>query len=213
MWDATTGGTLAELTGHTGWVRVAVFSPHGRRVGTAAQDVTAWVWDAATGAIVAVLGEHTSWLTSANFSPDGTRIVTGSQDRTARVWDVATGVGLAGLKVHTDRVNSTAFSPDGTRVVTASNDNSARLWDVRQAPRPSDINLWIESLTGGALDAQGNFKPFSPAELEARRTRLYADAEWLTAYRAYRESIIKNAREQLAREAAEREAAPAEPAK
>jgi hypothetical protein len=71
------------LTGHTGWVTSAAFSPNGRRIVTASFDKTARVWDATSGQQLLVLRGHTGEVLSAAFSPDGGRIVTASNDKTA----------------------------------------------------------------------------------------------------------------------------------
>ncbi|MBZ0172753.1 MAG: serine/threonine protein kinase, partial [Phycisphaerales bacterium] len=128
--DASRDVSLAELTGHTGWIQSAAFSPDGTRIVTASLDSTARVWDAGTGVSLTELTGHTGHVQSASFSPDGTRIVTASRDNTARVWDAATGQTLAELTGHTGSVLSAAFSPDGTRIVTASLDSTARIWDA-----------------------------------------------------------------------------------
>jgi WD40 repeat protein len=65
----------------------AAFSPDGRRIVTASDDMTARIWDAATGKEIAVLSGNEGLGWSAALNPDGTRIVT-SNDTTARIWDV-----------------------------------------------------------------------------------------------------------------------------
>jgi len=45
MWDAVSEASLAELTGHTGSVNSAAFSPDGTRIVTASYDQPARVWD------------------------------------------------------------------------------------------------------------------------------------------------------------------------
>ncbi len=81
LWDARTGGKVAELDAHKDAIWSAVFSPDGRRVLTSSQDQTAWLWNAEDGAKIAVLDEIRAPLSSsASFSSDGSRIVTRSDD-------------------------------------------------------------------------------------------------------------------------------------
>jgi WD40 repeat protein len=120
----------AELIGHGGVVRSAVFSADGTRILTESEGGAARVWDAASGMALNELECHANNACFAWFSPDGVRIVTASSDESARVRDVVTGTNLAELNGHTGRVNSAAFSRDGTRIVTASDDKTARVWDV-----------------------------------------------------------------------------------
>jgi TPR repeat protein len=131
IWDARTGALLVTLSGLTGAVYAAGYSPDGRRIVTASADKTARIWDARTGASLAVLSGHDGFLDWAQYSPDGTRIVTASGDKTARIWDARTGAQLAVLSGHAGVVNVAAFSPDGVRIVTASGDKTARIWDAR----------------------------------------------------------------------------------
>jgi WD40 repeat protein len=116
---------LACLTGHSGAVMSAAFSPDGARVVTASHDTTARVWDAASRTELCRL-THDGAVMSAAFSPDGGRVVTASQDNTARLWDAASGAELQRL-AHEDGVVSATFSPDGARVVTADK-STVRVW-------------------------------------------------------------------------------------
>ncbi|MGE0701937.1 MAG: toll/interleukin-1 receptor domain-containing protein, partial [Hyphomicrobiaceae bacterium] len=83
--------TRAVLSAHEATVRIASFSPDGRRIVTASDDNTARVWDSESGNEIALLKAHTGTVRSASVSPDGRRIVTASDDNTARVWDSESG--------------------------------------------------------------------------------------------------------------------------
>jgi WD40 repeat protein len=115
---------------HDGQVWSVVFSPDGKRIGTASQDKTAKIWDAATGRLLLTLSGHTDSVNGIVFSPDGKRIATTSDDHTAKVWDAATGKELLTLSGHTDVVVRSSFSPDGTRLATTSWDHTTKVWDA-----------------------------------------------------------------------------------
>jgi WD40 repeat protein/tRNA A-37 threonylcarbamoyl transferase component Bud32 len=143
VWDTANGKELAVLTGHSGPVVSAVFSPDGKQIATASLDKTARLWESDTGKEVRSLKGHTCGVFAAVFSPDGTRVVTigdgtdhiftpngwrstssstTAEDTAARVWNVATRQEVAALrwpKGTVAFVNTAVFSPDGKRILTA----------------------------------------------------------------------------------------------
>ena len=133
IWDASTGGLLHELKGHTYTIATAAFSPDGKRVLTTSWDHTARLWDTETGEQLHILTGHEGYVTAGAFSPSGLLAVTGSHDSTARIWNTATGTLLYVLP-HSGSVEAVAFSPDSALLATASSSNSF-IWDAfkRQA--------------------------------------------------------------------------------
>jgi WD40 repeat protein len=129
LWDAETGEVLLTFSGHTGWIRSAVFSRDGARIATGATDNTVRLWEASTGALLRTLIGHSNQVISVAFSPDGLRVVSGSSDNTIRVWDTATGDLIRTFEGHADEVESVAFSPDGTRVVSSSANHRVTMWE------------------------------------------------------------------------------------
>ncbi|KUP96493.1 WD40 repeat domain-containing serine/threonine protein kinase [Thermobifida cellulosilytica] len=149
LWDAGTGEELAELEGHTDWVRSVAFSPDGSVLASASYDRTVRLWDAETGAQRAALEGHTDWVNSVAFSPDGSVLASGSDDGTVRLWDAGTGEELAELDGHPNVVNSVAFSPDGSVLASGSGDNTVRLWDTGTGEELAELEGhadWVRSV-------------------------------------------------------------------
>src|SRR5262249_6476279 len=120
---------LEQVWFHHGGVRLAQFSPDGRRVLTASDDGTARVWAAATGQPAGPEFRHQDVAHHAASRPDGRQLVTAGGDGCARVWDADTGKEVTTLR-HGRAVTCAAFRPDGKRVVTAGEDPIVYLWDV-----------------------------------------------------------------------------------
>lgn len=118
------------LIGHTHWVHTARFSPDGRQIVTASEDMTARIWQASTGQALFTLSGHTSPLTGAIFSPDNRMIVTTSSDFTAKAWSASNGREMATLEGHKAPVTSVLFDNKGVYILTLSEDYSARLWEA-----------------------------------------------------------------------------------
>ncbi|MFG0326166.1 MAG: protein kinase [Phycisphaerales bacterium JB037] len=160
-WDwgwlyASSDMSLLTLSGHSGVVVSALFSPDGSRIVTPSADNTTRIWDANTGKLLATLRGHSDSVNSASFSPDGTRIVTASDDRTARIWDANTGESLATLAEHSFWVRSASFSPDGTRIVTASDDHTARIWDANTGESLAALSGHSDSVASASFNPDGS---------------------------------------------------------
>ncbi len=107
--------------------RAIVFSPEGRLVASAAENIV--LWDAATREKIARL-EHTSIVWNLAFSPDGRWLVSTHGDGSILLWDVAERERIANFNEHSGAVRAVAFSPDGRRVASASEDRSIIIWDA-----------------------------------------------------------------------------------
>ena len=159
---------LAILSGHSGIVIGAAFSPDGRRIVTSSDDRTVRIWDAASGTQLALLSGHSDGVINAEFSPDGRRIVTASADQTARIWDADTARQLTVLSGHSDTVWSAAWSPDGRRIITGSKDGTARIWDAATAQLLAVLSGHDGGVGGAAFSPDGRRIVTGSADKTAR---------------------------------------------
>src|SRR5262249_48052532 len=88
LWDPATGKQRASLSGHTGIVHSATFSPDGKTLASASWDGTVRLWDVGTARAVAACRGHTGRILSVAFSPDGKPFASGGDDATVKLWNV-----------------------------------------------------------------------------------------------------------------------------
>ena len=133
----------------------AAYSPDGKSIVTASDDMTARVWDAATGKQVRELNGHEDRVWKAAFSPDGKRVITASGDGTARLWRIFATQELVS--------HARAAAP---RCLTAVQRSAFFLppappaWCIEQEKWPYDTDAWKQWLS----DRRANKDlPLSPA--------------------------------------------------
>ncbi len=86
VWDVDTGAKVQSLTGHTGEVFDAKFSPDGARLATCGRDGGIRIWDTRHFDLLTRLRGHSDYVWSVGWSPDGRMIASGSGDATVRLW-------------------------------------------------------------------------------------------------------------------------------
>ncbi|MFI6294419.1 helix-turn-helix domain-containing protein [Nonomuraea sp. NPDC050790] len=124
-----------RITGHTGAVYAAEFTPDGRRLVTTGTDGTVRLWDVgarhAPRPLAVVPGS--GGLLGAAIRGDGRLLATAGQDGAARLWDLvdpARPAEVATLRGHEGEIRRVSFSPDGRTLASAGADRTVRLWDV-----------------------------------------------------------------------------------
>ncbi len=87
VWDLGTGKATQPVKGLKASVGRVVFSPDGRRLGTAGSDKVVRVWDVETGQELAAL-PCSDRVGSVTFSPDGNSLAAGCMDGSVQIWMV-----------------------------------------------------------------------------------------------------------------------------
>lgn len=153
--DAKPLEAAAVLTGHTGTVTVARFSPDGTRVVTAGSDANLRLWSADGKPSVTLTG-HTGVVWTADWSADGAHLLSGGRDGTARLWSAADGSALqvmhhgrpgAVMRVH--------FVAPGLACVQGGN-RTPQLWHVAKGTKAGDL-VGHADVVWGVAAAQGRW--------------------------------------------------------
>lgn len=112
-------------------VTMAVFSPDGRQILTAAKDQSAKLWDFSRPVLHRLPDAPKAGgsVVVAAFSPTGSHMITATRDvydHLLRLWDEKGN--LIDSLPHRRAITAAVFSPDGRRVLSAARDSVARLW-------------------------------------------------------------------------------------
>lgn len=135
---------VSSIKAHTDIVTAVAFSPDGKILASASDDLSILLWNPATMEQLGppLLGhqldpEEDGWfftgqITSLAFSPDGQILASAGRDKTIRLWDLSNGEQIGEPLIgHTDWVSSVAFSPDGKYLASAGWDAIINLWNPK----------------------------------------------------------------------------------
>jgi len=126
-------GSTTSFTGHTNWVRSAVFSPSAAFIASGGDDKTVRIWNVEHRAPVCVWHDHQDKVACVRFDQKASAVVACSWDSTINIWDPRSQV----LRQHyknahgNSLITQVAFHPTKDLLLSSSVDRSLRIWDLR----------------------------------------------------------------------------------
>jgi len=152
IWNIDSGKEIGLLK-HDGRVEIAAFSPDGKYVITAADNLIR-IWDADSGLKIAQRKlQNSARIVSAEFSPAGTHVLTASYgDDAAHVWNVDSN---ETVRLEHYKVTSATFSRDGKRVATTSFADT-RIWDVGSGKEIMQLYGHTDPVQSASFSRDGN---------------------------------------------------------
>jgi eukaryotic-like serine/threonine-protein kinase len=155
VWDARRLKLIAELKGHTAWVKALHFSPDGRWLASGSGDRSVRVWDSRTWREAHALAGHDNPVIAVRFSPDGQFLASSGADQTALLWDTQdfTRVG----KVEGGGIAALTFSPDGLLLASGTLDQRVVVWDLMTGKVLVELTGHRGTITSLAFSPDGRY--------------------------------------------------------
>ncbi|KAF3186257.1 hypothetical protein TWF225_004780 [Orbilia oligospora] len=155
--------TLRRLFYHSGPVTDVAFSPDGKWLALASEDMTIRLWDIdaiigrrtpATEKPIRVLRGHTSDVLSIAYSPDGKLLTSGSasQDDAVILWDET---GSFESDHSRGCFNAITFSPSGKEVALSMRNGTIELWDVETGKEITTFGTHDKDVVTAAFSPDG----------------------------------------------------------
>ena len=163
VWNAATGRVLRAMSGITEAVSALQFSPDGRHLAAAGDDMWVKVWDVFSGTELSKWIAHTGGINALAFSQDGTRLATASNDYKVKIWDASwlTNVSSAPPRMSITfdlpaPAKSVAFNADGTKLAAGTQTETVKVWDLSSQKLLFTLRDHLSAVVALAFSPDGN---------------------------------------------------------
>ena len=131
FFDVETGEmTSQQEHAHAKAVRSLAFSPEGRFLLTASDDMNVNVYDPRQQQRVASFAGHTNWVLCVSCSPAGRHFATSSSDKRVKIWDLGQRKCVHSFEEHTDQVWGVAYNKEGSHLVSVGDDCNIHCYEM-----------------------------------------------------------------------------------
>lgn len=155
VYDARRLKLLAELKGHSAWVKTLHFSPNSKVLATGSGDKSVRIWDTRTWREAAVINGHETPVIGVRFSPDGNFLASSGADQTAVLWDTSDFEPVS--EVHGGGIAALSFSPDGLLLASGTLNQSVVVWDMMTGDMLVELKGHRGTITSLSFSPDGRY--------------------------------------------------------
>ena len=149
LWSFPDLKPIADLLGHTDWVRALDFSPDSAFLVSGGHDATIRRWDLETKKEIGQFLGHDKYVLHLKHHPHEPLLVSGGKDRSIRFWNLTTGRQRYINYAFHGWIRSLCFSSDGNKLAVVAEDPRVMLFQRDSDKRYRRKKTWLTDRNAG----------------------------------------------------------------